>query len=120
MYNEKNIGKFGSSDVSRDDFWDISELIPKKKKPTPAPPTGHPPFAEISVDGEGVRKSRDERSVRIDFSSLPSALASEEEEYVPEANRLITRVRIRSSDKGYNFYERFKNDAARLYSRMGS
>lgn len=119
VYYGKDIDKFGSSDISRDDFWDISELIPKKKKPIPPPPPAPPRFAEISREREGERVPRDERARRIVFSGISDVEQAECEEYVPESNRLITRVCIRSTGGGYNFYERFKNDAARFFSREG-
>ena len=119
----------------RDKFWDLSDLIPKKKS-APLPPFSHAvSFADVGSESDSQgngslskgelllietitqKPSRDEK--KLTFPELPEQ-KRESVSYVPEKNRLITGVTVTRLLGGYRFYEEFRRDAIEFNSLPGS
>ena len=119
----------------RDKFWDLSDLIPKKKS-APLPPFSHAvSFADVGSEsasqGSGSLSkgelllietitqtpSRDEK--KLTFPELPEQ-KRESVSYVPGKNRLITGVTVTRLLGGYRFYEEFRRDATVFFTLPGS
>ncbi len=105
----------------RDDFWDVSKLVPKKRLPL-TQFSSSPKVRDISVSDvisdEAERKpSSDER--KIDFSLYESASDGrekrEERSYTPTGNSLIKRVTIKPSLDRFDFYDTFRKAALIYY-----
>ncbi len=103
----------------RDRFWDLSDLIPKKKTPRLAPFSHEVSFADVK---EG--RPDDDQIEPIDRGTLTfPALPEQTEEsvsYVPERNRLVTNVTVTRFSGGYRFYEEFRRDALALSDLTGA
>ena len=104
----------------RDDFWDISSLIPPRRGRGRSPFVSSAPTAPVSAeqphsvtDGGAAR---DNNQRRLTATALPEAVC----EYVPEENPLLLSVRISKRVSGYNFYHRFREDALPLLERQGT
>ncbi len=92
--------------VDLGDFWDLSELIPKKKKVSPSAPfKSEIPICEIR-ETAGAEPTEDRRSL----SAFP-CVSEREESYVPFENPLIRRVTVVARETGYSFYAQFRRHA---------
>ena len=79
----------------RDRFWDLSDLIPKKKKPSVAPFSHAVSFSDVKPDFDAVNdgiEPIDERGA-LTFPQLP-AQTRESVSYVPTKNRLLSNVTV--------------------------
>lgn len=109
----------GKEDNERDAFWDLSDLLPvRKRAPRPSFSTAvsvvevkdaHPsPSAEQETEGR--------------FSLPPKKAVEKEQEalvYERPDNRFITRVRVLRRHSDYQFYGQFCRDAVRYLDKEG-
>ncbi len=96
----------------KDDFWDISSLLPPKKKilaPVFSPKTD---VAEISHGEVSEANSRAEQKLTF----LGEKKISFTREYIPAWNPLLKHVRVIAYQSNYRIFHVFKNDAV-LYSQ---
>jgi len=104
----------------RDRFWDLSELIPKKKANRIAPFSHTVTFSDVGAKPDAAR----DRIEPIDEKTLtfPALLAQKKEtfSYVPERNRLLRLVTVTRWIGGYRFYEEFRRDALAFADLHGS
>jgi hypothetical protein len=105
---ERKWGRIMSSE--KDDFWDISSLLPPKKKYTASVFADTVPTAEISLDASNECVAENERTLH--FSVEDRATASFRE-YTPPANAFIHRVCVRRAKSRYRFFHVFREDAIR-------
>ena len=104
----------------RDRFWDLSDLIPKKKNPPLAPFSHAVTFSDVrSQSAETGDRVEPIDGGTLTFPSLPE-LTRESVSYVPERNRLLTRVTVTHFSGGYRFYEEFRRDALALADIPGA
>lgn len=100
--------------VDLGDFWDLSDLIPKKKSTSPNKPfKAEIPLSEIR-EADFAKPNDDERTL----SAVPSASVSKES-YVPTGNPLIRRVTVSARETGYSFYAQFRRHAEAYLDRRG-
>ena len=117
----------------RDKFWDLSDLIPKKKAPRTAPFSHRTTFSDVesrvpvndrplsggeSFTIEPITQPRQRDEGALTFPDLPEQ-TQESFTYVPEKNRLIGRVTVTRYLGGYRFYEEFRRDAAEYSALTG-
>ena len=103
----------------RDKFWDLSELIPKKKTIPLAPFAHAASFADVKVKNESESDVVEPIDAgTLTFPSLPE-LKTESFTYVPERNRLLSRVTVTRFVGGYRFYEEFRRDALAFFDLSG-
>lgn len=94
---------------SRDDFWDIKKLVPKKTTVS-SNFSSYPKITEHSISGDVTASE----GYKLDKSKIEQDDNAESSTYIPSNEGLIKKVTvIRRADK-YDFYESFRN-AARLY-----
>ncbi len=97
----------------RDDFWDISRLVPKKKS-SPGSFATSPKIGEIVIDASSQSAKKEERS--LDFSDYRADDGVERERsYAPRCSRLIKRVTVKPSVDRFDFYGTFKKAALIYY-----
>lgn len=103
----------------RDRFWDLSDLVPKKRAGRVAPFSHAVNFSDVGGDdGTGVTvEPIDERT--LTYPELPEQ-KRESFSYVPERNRLLTQVTVTRLIGGYRFYEEFRRDALAFAGLSGS
>ena len=95
----------------RDRFWDLSDLIPRKKTPPIAPFSHAVSFSDVQTEnGEAPDTVEPIGAGTLTFPDLPEQ-RQESVSYVPERNRLINRVTVTRFLGGYRFYEEFRRDA---------
>ena len=100
--------------VDLGDFWDLSDLIPKKKKSTaPQPFKQEIPLSEIRQP-LADEQSHDDRTL-----TLSPANKACEESYEPIDNPLIRRVTVTARETGYSFYAQFRRNAEAYLDRHG-
>ncbi len=94
----------------RDDFWDLPEIMPKRRH-SPPPPPADTSSAEVSF-GEGVA----DRKYAIPHKGTPEPQRRSEVilHYKPE-DSLILDVKICRWPTEYDFYNRFLQDAEKYY-----
>lgn len=111
-----------------DSFWDLNELLPKKRPVTPAFRNINTDTVEISVDTAekaetGVPIPKADTARRL--NELPLRQRAEEYRskpldpyliYKPES-RLIKHIEVSAWNNRFNFYENFLTDAKRLWNR---
>lgn len=95
---------------SRDDFWDIAKLLPKKRE-SDVRPFAVPsltPVTDATPASSAVESRR--------LTSLPGAPGEVETTvYAPSENALIRSVTVRRTVGGHSFYEQFRRDAERYF-----
>ena len=96
------------TDREKDDFWDISKLVPKKEHTLTRFSSGQ----KTAPVTDGVPPSPKNEELRLTLT--PSERTYTEEEYTPADNPFIERVRIRHFSDRYDFYDSFRR-AATLY-----
>ncbi len=120
-------------DAELDRFWDIDELIPKKKSventkrvlfDTEAVEINSPSSADGSKDGKKLYRS--ETISSTEFKRFIPPFTEKDMENIPKPdveytreNSLIKKVKIYNWQSKYRFYERFTEDAKRLWNRKG-
>lgn len=117
-----------------DKFWDIDELIPKKKTAENVKRISFDTeTAEISDDSSKTEAPKDEKKLYRSEAISPTEfkrfippftekdmeiVSKPDLEYTRE-NSLIKKVRIYNWQSKYKFYERFTEDAKRLWNKKG-
>ena len=102
----------------KDDFWDLSRLLPEKKRQRSVFRTpSAPPLTTVEF-GEARVPAREEKIPASQVS--PTASAVSPTSYVPEDNPLILSVEIQKKPSGYSFYGQFRTHGARLLSMHGA
>ncbi len=130
-----------------DNFWDLNSLLPNKRPISPTYRAPNTDTVELTVVGEAEKTSdgtpippREERHFHVNGSKPMSAhdaarklneLSMRERAesyrskpldpyliYEPQS-RLIRRVEVSKWEAKFNFYENFRMDAKRLWSREG-
>ena len=103
----------GDGKDKRDDFWSIDKLVPRKKKITA--------FATRSgvVDySDGAYSPREDGAERkLTFESVRTVHA--DEEYSPEKNALIKKVKIKHRLDRFDFYDNFRKAATLFFDFKG-
>ncbi len=114
-----------------DRFWDLNSLLPKKRPVTPSHRSINTDTVEITVPEESARdagvpvppqnavRPRGELTMRARAEEYRSHPLDPYLIYAPES-RLIKRVEVSKWDTKFNFYENFRTDAKRLWSRTAS
>ena len=97
-----------------DDFWDIADMLPEKKKPKTRPPVFTDTQAVTVSTGE---KAHSDPSLRIPpRGTEQKRKAPTSKEYTPESD-FIRRVTITPWPTDFNFYQKFRSDAVRYLER---
>ncbi|MBR2353521.1 MAG: TerB N-terminal domain-containing protein, partial [Clostridia bacterium] len=116
-----------SNNRSLDDFWDISDLIPKRKQTI----SYHRPAEPVEIHAPSIAPKREEPAdtdtviVRYIHPSSEETLTGRtelyesEESYAPTAS-LIHEVTLKKKKSSYRFYQDFLEDALRLSKKKGS
>lgn len=94
----------------RDRFWDLSDLIPKKKTQGLAPFSHAVSFSDVKPAVTRTEDQIEPIDGTLTFPELP-AQKRESFSYVPERNRLLSKVTVTRITGGYRFYEEFRRDA---------
>ena len=94
----------------RDRFWDLSDLIPKKKTQGLAPFSHAVSFSDVKPAVTETEDQIEPIDGTLTFPELP-AQKRESLSYVPERNRLLSKVTVTRITGGYRFYEEFRRDA---------
>ncbi len=104
-----------------DNFWDLNSLLPKKRPVMPGVRQVNTDTTPVEVAfGESPQKSGTPIPARSEAAAEhPSKPLDPYLVYIPE-NKLITRVEVCRWDSRFNFYENFRTDAKRLWSRVGT
>ena len=110
-----------------DDFWDLSDLIPKREKNATYRRTAEP--TDIRLDGVQTNSPREGKSsdtviVRYiqpsrEETQLRTYDYERSETYAPAAS-LIHEVTLRKRKSDYRFYQEFLEDAIRFLHQKGS
>ena len=103
----------------RDRFWDLSDLIPKKKKPALTRFSHAVTFSDVRVNNDAGGDLVEPIDAALTFPELP-AQKTESVSYVPEKNRLLSKVTVARFSGGYRFYEEFRRDALALADTPGT
>lgn len=96
----------------RDDFWDISLLVPKKRTPASAGAEGKTGGTDMEISGGEARRRALPR--REAASVLPAPLFSYESK-----GTFLSRVTVYPWGTQYPYYEQFARHAAQLFGREG-
>ena len=95
---------------SRDDFWDIQKLVPKKSSASIGS-FSYPKITEHKIEGE-EKESCETFKIKTEITGRTEC--AEIKSYTPSGNGLIKKVSvIRRADK-YDFYDNFRK-AAKVY-----
>ena len=96
-----------------DDFWDIADMLPERKKPKMPPPR----FADTEAVTVSTGAIAHEDGVKIPpRGSMPKTEAPKMLDYEPESD-FIRRVTITPWPADFNFYQKFRSDAVRYFER---
>ncbi len=115
-------GKNDWSKRDADEFWDISALVPPRRKtPKTRPVTRDTQAVEITAPPRGVSTYRVEDAVmREHYVTPPAPEERVEPEYVyAPTGSLLHEVRVYSWRSHYEYYESFRAHARALYSKEG-
>ena len=116
---------FDKKRTEKDDFWDLSDLVPKRK-PSPILPTSRSTDAvEIALPSAPVN---DAVAADVPLTErFVSPHAANEQQYAPKPEKvyrpkgaLIREVRIYPWKNEYTYYEQFRRHAEQLCDREGS
>lgn len=125
-----------------DSFWDLNSLLPKKRPVAPTHRAPNTDTVELNFGGEDATRdvgtpipARTDMPERVSpheqarrLNEIPMRTRAEEYRshpldpyliYTPES-RLIKRVEVSRWDSKFNFYENFRTDAKRLWSRTAA
>ncbi len=102
---------------SKDDFWAIEKLVPKREKPTVQRAAPDTSAVEITSDGPSVTSEPSKLTLSRDIprqAYTPTVSPDPDDEYSPTCP-LIEKVSIYRWKNNYNYYEDFRRDAKRYY-----
>jgi len=97
---------------NKDDFWDISSLLPPKKKKPASPFVKSVPVSEVALSQDPSKRGDDSQNRALHFFAENGE--AESKEYIPSWNPLLRNVRIRLLKSNYRFYRVFREDSVRL------
>lgn len=102
----------------KDDFWDLSRLLPAKKKKTTAfrAPTALPSVATVEFGNDAPLR----REEKIPTPHSETGNAVQATCYTPADNPLILAVEVKNKSSSYSFYGQFRAHGARLLSMHGT
>lgn len=96
-----------------DDFWDIADMLPERKKSKMPPPR----FADTEAVTVSTGAAAYADSVKIPpRGSMPKQEAPKKIDYEPESD-FIRYVTITPWPADFNFYQKFRSDAVRYFER---
>lgn len=99
----------------RDDFWDLSRIVPKKKtKPSTFNTSTFVTEHEIAGGDNALRSQKDNNRLTILDMVKPAGVSSEKS-YAPENTGLIKRVTVKNFADRYDFYGNFRKAAVVYY-----
>ncbi len=102
----------------KDDFWDLSNLIPAKKTAGMSKFATKPTVSDVEITGSAPNKSEDGK---LNFSAFRSdAQTATDETYVPNDNPWIKKVTIRRDRGRFDFYDSFRRSAELYFDVSGS
>ena len=104
---------------TKDDFWDIEKLLPKKKSAL-SPFATHSPMAEYTDLVPPASKRADDAECRLSATVPSGNLTPSAETYVPAHQKLLRRVTVRRYEGRYMFYDSFRRAAELYYDVHGS
>lgn len=90
----------------KDDFWDLSRIVPKKRPLTKF--LTENPVRDYVITGDESKSENENR--RLSYSDSEKTDESEES-YVPDWSTLIKRVTVRKKTDKYDFYDSFRKSA---------
>lgn len=99
------------SERDTDDFWDLTRLIPPRKRPTLESFIPHPKVQDVSVSGETV--SDESRRLHTERK------AARTQAYDITGNLFLSRVVLETAREELNLYHRFLDDARRYFTEAG-
>ncbi len=99
-----------------DEFWDLSKLLPPKKKTPMQQQTVLSVPKLVEVPGQAPEESKG----RLSFSDQGEKTAVTVETYTPAWHSLITSVTVERKDVNFSFYSGFRRDALRLQQEKGA
>ncbi len=108
----------GGEMIDRDDFWDLSDLVPPRKKkvsPPSAPSQQRAEPVDIRDEMLRVAEKRDDDERTLSTGADPIC-----ESYVPEDNPFLVNVEIKTRSSGYSFYGQFRRNAITFLDRVGT
>lgn len=102
------------TDSEKDGFWDISDLVPKKKTPYQLPPAF--PVRTVTVESGSDTPRKEEETLHFSQGQVTPA---EEYVYHPKDHMLLEKVTLRHTEVRYRFYSHFLEDAHRIFPMKG-
>lgn len=97
------------TDEEKDEFWDLSRLLPKKKEKPLRRFSPDPALETVEVRGDSVLNGRENK---LSFGKREEKLI-EAVTYTPEDNPLILSVTVERRTATYSFYARFRAEGLR-------
>lgn len=104
---------------TKDDFWDIEKLLPKKKSSLSAFST-RSPMTEYTDLVATPPRTQDSDACRLTAIPAHAAFTSTAESYTPAHQKLLRRVTVRRYEGRYMFYDSFRRAAELYYDVHGS
>ena len=104
------------SDLEKDEFWDLSKLVPKKKLHPTLFATTEP---TVSYQAPGDEENSTELSERR-LTVTEGKRSYTEHSYTPKDNPLIRKITIRKEADRYDFYDSFRRAALLYYDVPGN
>ena len=102
----------------RDDFWDISKLVPKKRGSLSHFVSSDPVRDFTKAEKGAVTTPHTERTDadrKLSLNEARGTRSEESETYTPEGDSLIKRVTVRHFIDRYDFYDNFRKSALIYY-----
>ena len=93
----------------KDDFWDVSHLLPPKRKKADA-------FAP-KTEAVEIEQGRERSSSRLVLGGERKIAFTHE--YIPSGNPLLRRVTVTATESNYRIFHVFKNDAETFFDQKG-
>lgn len=103
----------------KDDFWDLSSLLPKRKESASMRPFA-PKIETVEVSPAEEACPTPSRAEGEEKLTATAAKTADEVIYTPQGNRLLLSVCIKKRGGEYNFYGRFRRDAIRYLKEEGA
>lgn len=94
-----------------DDFWDLTRLVPPKKRPTLESFIPRPATQDVTVEGEELNDAA--RHLHM------ARRTTRTQTYDLTDNFFLSRVKLETSREDLNIYHRFLDDARRYFTEAG-
>lgn len=98
-------------DSDRDDFWNLTRLVPKKTRPTLESFIPAPRAVDVRVDGGTETNEDSALHIARNFKKT--------ETYTVADNLFLSDITLETSTDGFNLYHRFMEDAQRYFGEIG-